>query len=132
MIKFNLTTINAEISKIANNKMIDVREAERLGMLFSAHNCLVELLDKNNDYVIERKPVDKNVDQVTNELNDIMPALKEYQNAKADFQQHKITQEGVNHHLKRLVVEINEFLVMLYSNTTSPEEREILDGIKVQ
>lgn len=132
MINFNLTTINAEISKIANSKITDVRDAEKLGMLFSAHNCLTEFLEKKNNYVIERKQSDKNADYVTNELNDILPALKEYQNAKADFQQHKITQDCVNHHLQRLVVEINEFLVLLYSNTASPDEREILNGIKAQ
>ncbi len=129
MIQFNLTTINAEIGKIAHNKMIDVREAEKLGMLFSARNCLVELL---GNYAIEEKPEIQGADQVANELNDILPALREYQNAKMDFQQHKITQEGVNHYLQKLVVEINEFLVMLYSNTTSLEEREILNNIRMQ
>lgn len=69
-------------------------------------------------------------DDVTNELNDILPALKEYQQAKTEFLQHRITQEGVNHFLQRLVVEINEFITVLYSNTTAPEEREILKNIK--
>lgn len=71
-------------------------------------------------------------DDVTNELNDILPALKEYQQAKEDFIQHKITQDGINHVLKRLVVEINEFITVLYSNTTAPEEREILNNIKIR
>ncbi len=68
---------------------------------------------------------------VTDELNDILPALKEYQQAKVDFAQHKITQDGVNHYLQRLVVEINEFITVLYSNTTSPEEREILRDLSI-
>lgn len=66
---------------------------------------------------------DKNV---KDELNDILPALKEYQQAKSKFMQHKITQAGVNHALRWLVVEINEFITVLYSNTTASEKREIL------
>lgn len=132
MIEFNIRTIDAEIEKIALNKMTDVRQAERLGMLYQARKCLVCLSNKYKDDYSPDTPkgqIDR-VKSVTDELNDILPALKEYQQAKSEFMQHKITQEGVNHHLQRLVVEINEFITVLYSNTTCPEEREILSEIK--
>lgn len=130
MINFNLITVNAEITKIANSKMIDVREAEKLGMLYEARNCLLDLLDKKDNCTPDKRQSEPKTG-ITAELNDILPALKEYQTAKADFQQHKTTQDGVNHYLHRLVVEINDFLTMLYANTTAPEEREILKDIKL-
>lgn len=129
MIEFNIRTIDAEIEKIALNKMTDVRQAERLALLYEARKCLLSLLNKDKgdcQSTLEKEQKDS----VAEELNDILPALKEYQQAKSEFMQHKITQEGVNHYLQRLVVEINEFIIALYSNTTAPEEREILSEIK--
>ncbi len=133
MIEFNIRTIEAEIEKTAYNKMTDIRQAEKLGLLYNARECLLGLLNakaKNYADGSKQKQI-SNDTNVTDELNDIFPALKEYQQAKTDFAQHKITQDGVNHYLQRLVVEINEFITVLYSNTTAPEEREILSGLRV-
>ncbi len=128
MIEFNIRTVDAEIEKIACSKMTDVRQAERLALLYEARKCLVCFLNKTQN---NRKPAleKEQRDSAAEELNDILPALKEYQRAKSEFMQHKITQEGVNHYLQRLIVEINEFITVLYSNTTSPEEREIIGNI---
>jgi len=64
------------------------------------------------------------------ELDDILPALRKYQRAKKQYALNILTQEGVNAELKKLVVEINEFLQSLYSGTTADAERAILGGIK--
>lgn len=132
MLKYNLRTVEAEIEKIALNKMTNVQQAENLGLLYNARECLLSLLNKKDCNDIDNSKTSQiNANSaVTDELNDILPALKKYQQAKTDFTQHKITQEGVNHSLRRLVVEINEFITVLYSNTTAPEEREILRDIK--
>ena len=134
MLEYNIRTVEAEIEKIAFSKMEMVQQAEKLGLLYEARECLLSLLDqKNSNYAdaTEAEQIDSN-NTIANELNDIFPALKEYQQAKSDFLEHKITQHGVNHYLQRLVVEINEFITVLYSNTTAPEEREILNNIKIR
>jgi len=134
MLEYNIRTVEAEIEKIAFSKMEMVQQAEKLGLLYEARECLLSLLDqKNSNYAdaTEAEQIDSN-NTIANELNDIFPALKEYQQAKSDFLEHKITQNGVNHYLQRLVVEINEFITVLYSNTTAPEEREILNNIKIR
>ncbi len=133
MIEYNIRTIEAEIEKTAYNKMTDIRQAEKLGLLYNARKCLLGLLNaKTKNYADSSKQeqIPHNT-SVTDELNDILPALKEYQQAKADFAQHKITQDGVNHYLRRLVVEINEFITVLYSNTAAPEERKILSDLRI-
>lgn len=132
MLEYNIRTVEAEIEKTALNKMTDIRQAEKLGLLYSARECLMSLLPTKADNHVDnpKQKQTSTATRVTDELNDILPALKEYQQAKTEFAQHKITQEGVNHALRRLVVEINEFITVLYSNTTAPEEREILSGLK--
>ena len=132
MIKCNIHKIDEEIEKIAFIEIKEFRLIEKLSALYNARQCLLGLLTtKTNNYtdISKQKQINANT-TVTDELNDILPALKDYQQAKADFTQHKITQEGVNHALRRLVVEINEFITVLYSNTTAPEEREILSDLK--
>lgn len=132
MLKYNIRTVEAEIEKIAFSKMEIVQQAEKLGLLYNARECLLNLLSTNTGKYADtskKEQINGNT-SITDELNDILPALKEYQQAKTEFIQHRITQEGVNHSLQRLVVEINEFITVLYSNTTAPEEREILKNIK--
>ena len=67
---------------------------------------------------------------IQDELTDIMPSLSKYLKAKNKFKTKTTTQEGVNLELRKLVVEINEFLTVLYAHSTSPTEREILKKIK--
>lgn len=132
MLEYNIRTVEAEIKRTALSKMTDIRQAEKLGLLYNARECLISLLPTKADNYAD-SPKQKQINtatSVTDELNDILPALKEYNQAKEEFKQHKITQEGVNHSLRRLVVEINEFITVLYSNTTAPEERKILSGLK--
>lgn len=133
MLEYNIRTVESEIEKTALNKMTDIRQAEKLGLLYNARECLLSLLTAKTEKYIgspKQKQINDNT-SITNELNDILPALREYQQSKFEFAQHKITQEGVNHSLRRLVVEINEFITILYSNTTATEEREILKDLKV-
>jgi hypothetical protein len=40
------------------------------------------------------------------------------------------TQDAVNRATEKLVVEINEFLTVLFANSSSDEERQILSKIK--
>ena len=64
------------------------------------------------------------------ELNDILPSLDRYIQAKENFKNNTATQSGVNAELERLIVELNEFIVLLYSYSTDPSETDILKKIK--
>lgn len=70
------------------------------------------------------------VTDLRQELSEILPALEEYTNAKQDFQNHTITQDGVNVTLSKLVVQINEFIDLLYSYSTDASESELLNKIR--
>lgn len=64
-------------------------------------------------------------DEVTQELNDILPSYRKYVDVKRDYQLKKVSKDIVLDKMKDACREIREFLHILYSGTDMEEEREI-------
>lgn len=47
MLEYNIRTVESEIGKIAFSKMETVQQAEKLGLLYEAKQCLIDLLSKD-------------------------------------------------------------------------------------
>ena len=60
------------------------------------------------------------------ELSDIIPALDLYLQAKRDYQLHKVDKDYIIDKFKYVCDEIKEFLDLLYQNTDSKAERDLL------
>ena len=80
-------------------------------------------------YIVRKYLTENTVDSVTTELNDILPTYLEYVNTKRKYQLHEITEQTVHTKLKQVCKEIKEFLHILYSNTDTPKEREMLRNL---
>lgn len=65
-------------------------------------------------------------DEIVTEYKDILPSYTKYCEAKKKFQLLEVPKEKVLHDLEGLCKEIQEFLYLLYTNTDSPEERELI------
>ena len=66
------------------------------------------------------------VDTVTEELHDILPSYVDYISTKRKYQMHETSLEKVESDIQRLCKEIKEFLLILYRNTDTAEERECI------
>ena len=80
-------------------------------------------------YIVRKHLTENTVDSVTTELNDILPSYIEYVNTKRKYQLHEITECSVYIQLEQVCKEIKEFLHILYSNTDTPKEREIIKNL---
>ena len=63
------------------------------------------------------------------ELRDILPALSEYLSIKQKYREGMAGEKDITHYAEKLVVEINEFIVVLKAHATE-SEREIFARIK--
>lgn len=83
-------------------------------------------------YIVRKHLIESTVDSVTTELDDILPSYIEYVNTKRKYQLHEITEQSVYIKLEQVCKEIKEFLHMLYSNTDTAKEREMLRKLITQ
>lgn len=65
-----------------------------------------------------------NIDKVVSEYNDILPSYKKYCEVKAKFQRNEISESCVGKYMSRVCQEIYEFLLILYNNTDTQDERD--------
>ena len=68
---------------------------------------------------------------VRRELSDILPHYNMYVKLKTEYQTGQLDKEPVLQALRSVVNEIKEFTTMLYNSTDMPEERELLEEIKI-
>ena len=68
-------------------------------------------------------------EQLTKELSDIFPQYRKYIDSKRNYQLHKISQEEVIYNMKILCKEIQEFIIMLYTNSDCTDERKFIKEI---
>ena len=66
------------------------------------------------------------IDGITKELNDILPAYTAYKEVKRNYQLNGIDKSKVLRQLESVCRELKDFICRLYSNSDSPEEREII------
>ena len=65
-------------------------------------------------------------DTVENELEDILPHYKKYVAVKTKYQKHEATEDGVLTELKRVCLEVQQFIKALYGCTDFKKERKII------
>lgn len=65
-------------------------------------------------------------DKVVEEYRDILPTYSDYCEAKRRFQLREIPEESVLQKLQLLCQEVEEFLSILYTNTESDQQRELI------
>lgn len=70
-----------------------------------------------------------NINEVAEELDDILPSYNIYCTLKRKYQMHEISLPPVTQQLNRVCEEIIELILTMYSNTDTPEEREILKNM---
>lgn len=61
--------------------------------------------------------------KVESEINDILPQYRDYCQVKRRYQLNEINEKPVISSMKKLCVEIKEFIQILYSNTDMEDER---------
>lgn len=105
----NLAEINAGINELFNSPLT-LSNARNLSALI-----VVQSYMKN---AIQSKP-----DALEQELNDILPRYKEYCNIKRDYQLGKLSEDDIIISMRRVCKEVKEFLLSLYENTETAQER---------
>ena len=83
-------------------------------------------------YIVKKHLTESKIDNVTAELNDILPSYLDYVNTKRKYQLHEVTEQAIYLRLEQVCKEIKEFLHILYTNTDTPKEREILKKLITQ
>lgn len=73
-----------------------------------------------------REKLNMSTDNVVKELNDILPAYNVYKTVKRNYQLNGIDKSKVLRQLESVCIELKDFICRLYSNSDSPEEREII------
>ena len=108
----NLTEVNDATKELLNGPLT-LSNARNLSALITIQSYM-----KN---AIQSKP-----DGLEQELNDILPQYKEYCNIKRGYQLGKLSDTDLIVAMRRVCKEVNEFLLSLYENTETAEERTIL------
>lgn len=69
---------------------------------------------------------DKVEDNVTEELNDVLPSYVQYVKVKREYQMGETSKEKIASYLLQVCKEVEDFIHALYSGTDTPEERELI------
>lgn len=67
-----------------------------------------------------------NVDNVTEELNDVLPSYMQYVKMKREYQMGEASKEKITSYLMQVCKEVEDFIQALYSGTDTPEERDLI------
>lgn len=95
-------------------------------------NCInLAALYTVRDHMLNARTEDvaKREDISEKELSDILPAYQSYVNKKREFQLGNMTIESVTNAMKKLCVEIEEFISILYSTTESKNDRRQIENL---
>ena len=65
-------------------------------------------------------------DTVEQELDDILPQYKKYCNIKRKYQLNELSKDNIIYAMENVCKEIEEFIQVLYSNTDTNEERNLI------
>ena len=130
IIEKNIAEIDKDLALLANEP-ITLAAAQRLSVLHGAKSALQAFIVHGNTNTCQqyKMPTESDSDGISNELMDILPALSNYLECKRKFYSGEASQIQVNHYLEKLVVEINEFVVVLQANCCCNDELAILNKL---
>ena len=112
---FQIKEVNDAINELLNGPLT-LSNARNLSALIVVQSYLQNAIQSESDS-LER------------ELNDILPRYKEYYEIKRDYQLGKIPKDDIIISMRRVCKEVNEFLLSLYENTETVEERTMLKAM---
>lgn len=130
IIEKNIAEIDKDLALLANEP-ITLATAQRLSVLHGAKSALQAFIVHGNANTCQqhKMPTEGDSDGIRSELMDILPALGNYLECKRRFYSGEASQVQVNHYLEKLVVEINEFIVVLQANCCCNDELAILNKL---
>lgn len=105
----NLNDINETIKDLETNASTTFDTCNKLASLYIVRNNMQNV-----------------VDDTEKELSDILPRYKSYCEIKKDYQLGRTTEQAVYKAMDEVGREIKEFIHILYSNTDTKAERQIL------
>ena len=87
------------------------------------------IVDLANLYTVLDHLNPQNNDNISAEIDDIMPAYNNYRDIKCKYQRHEISEGAVIKALNVLCIEIEEFIGILYSSTDMNRERKCINDL---
>lgn len=106
--------------------MDEQKISERIHILESTPVVLDNVLELASLYIVQDKQKNATQSTVRSELDDILPAFRNYVQVKTLYQQHSTDDDAVLHALSILCQEIREFLGTLYGSSCFYKERRLL------
>lgn len=106
--------------------MVDLHEVNTAIKGLESQELTFDICQKlANLYII--KEYQENTDEVVAEYNDILPSYRKFCEVKRAYQLAEISEETVYKQLELLCSEISEFLHILYNNTDTQHEHDIIE-----
>ena len=97
--------------------------------LEESDSSLSNIRNLSSLYIVRKHLLENSMDNVTNQLDDILPSYIEYVKIKRKYQLNELTEQAVYLSMQQVCKEIKEFLHILYSNTDTPKEREMIRNL---
>ena len=114
------------LSRIFGDKMDITQINQLISDLENVEPSMSNIRNLSALYTVRTNLSKVSVDTVTEELHDILPSYVDYISTKRKYQMHETSLEKVESDIQRLCKEIKEFLLILYRNTDTAEERECI------
>jgi len=119
--------LEKELSALLKDEKLSWDKCQRMAIIYGALKAISSY--QGEIIPLETKTQNKGNFEADKELRDILPALSEYLSVKQKYRDGTAGEKDITHYAEKLVVEINEFIVVLKAHATE-SEREIFARIK--
>ena len=113
----DITTIEDTLEELVNEAPTTFETCEKIAHLTITRDLLKSRLNRTRE----------GSERVLNELHDILPSYNKYVDTKKRYQQYEVVEQMVVIAMQNLCDEIADFIITLYRNTESAEERETIE-----
>lgn len=113
----DITTIEDTLEELVNDAPTTFETCEKIAHLTITRDLLKSRLNRTRE----------GSERVLNELHDILPSYDKYVDTKKRYQQYEVVEQMVVIAMQNLCDEIADFIITLYRNTESAEEREAIE-----
>ncbi len=113
----DITTIEDTLEELVNDAPTTFETCEKIAHLTITRDLLKSRLNRTRE----------GSERVLNELHDILPSYNKYVDTKKRYQKYEVVEQMVVIAMQNLCDEIADFIITLYRNTESAEERETIE-----
>ena len=113
----DITTIEDTLDELVNDAPTTFETCEKIAHLTITRDLLKSRLNRTRE----------GSERVLNELHDILPSYNKYVDTKKRYQKYEVVEQMVVIAMQNLCDEIADFIITLYRNTESAEEREAIE-----